>query len=76
MRQTLALGNDDFARVGIYKTDMYWKPTAADKGTKVVCIEATDNYKYVGMVLQSPIVNLLVFLCYIFIFNWVNVVYI
>ena len=55
MRQTLALGNDDFARAGIYKTDLYWKPTAADKGTKVVCIEATDNYKYVGMVLQSLI---------------------
>ena len=47
MRQILVIGNDDFARPGVSKTDFYWKPTAADQGTRVVCVEATDTYGYV-----------------------------
>jgi len=47
MRQTLSIGNDDLSRPGVYKTELHWKPAAADEGVKVVCIETTDNNTYV-----------------------------
>jgi len=53
MRQTLVIGNDDFTRLGVSKTDFYWKPTAADQGTRVVCVEATDTYGYVTSTIYS-----------------------
>ena len=53
MQQTFVIGNDDFARPGVYKTDFYWKPTAADQGTRVVCVEATDTYRYVTSTIHT-----------------------
>jgi len=49
MRQTLSIGNDNLSRPGVNKTELHWKPEAADEGVNVVCIEATDNYTYVNL---------------------------
>ncbi|WAR27664.1 LOW QUALITY PROTEIN: hypothetical protein MAR_013368 [Mya arenaria] len=39
-----ALRNDDRFRPAVYTIDITWSPVAADRGSKTICVEATDNY--------------------------------
>ncbi|XP_052782927.1 protein serrate-like [Mya arenaria] len=38
-----ALCNDDRFRPDVYAMDLTWTPVAADRGSKTICVEATDN---------------------------------
>lgn len=37
-------------RSEVYSVDVTWKPTAADRGLKTLCSEATDAYSYVAFI--------------------------
>ncbi|WAR27658.1 FBP1-like protein [Mya arenaria] len=39
-----ALRNDDRFRPDVYAIDITWSPVAADRGSKTICVEATDNF--------------------------------
>ncbi|XP_052782925.1 integrin beta-like protein C [Mya arenaria] len=39
-----ALRNDDMFRPDVYAMDLTWTPLHADKGSKTICVEATDNF--------------------------------
>ncbi|WAR27638.1 hypothetical protein MAR_013342 [Mya arenaria] len=44
-----ALRNDDTFRPDVYAMDLTWTPVAADRGSKTICVEATDNFLYQSM---------------------------